>query len=110
MKPTHYIRAADGALVTEGEALDARGVIKPGYGFKSLLLMRDHAAPGAPSSQVAYERRISDAWKGPEQRTAAQVNDAAHARAKQRGSSVSQAAYELRVSDAWKTPSPRLAN
>jgi hypothetical protein len=73
MTPTRYIRAVDGALVDGDEALDAAGILKPGYGFKLSLAMRDHA-----------------------------VTDAVTDRAQARGISASQAAYELRIADAWR--------
>lgn len=107
MNPT-YTRARDGALVTADEALDASGAIKSGYGFKSPLMMRDHSGQVTilDNGQDAYERRISDAWKGeapPAPGTLITISDAIAARVQQRGISAAQAAYELRVSDAWRS-------
>lgn len=104
MKPKLFIRTADGALTTEDEALDARGILKSGFGYR-LGLTRDNAAPELSSQQV-YERRISDAWKGEQPATVAHVpiTDAVAQRARSRAVSPEQAAYELRVSDAWRTP------
>jgi hypothetical protein len=65
-----YHRTIDGQQVSENEALDARGILRPGHSARTSAAIMDGApAPVTEEQRRAlldgYKARISNAWRNP---------------------------------------------
>ncbi|MGF6430367.1 hypothetical protein [Bradyrhizobium sp. Pha-3] len=109
-----YHRNVDGQQVADAEALDARGVIRPGYAMRTAARLMD----GAPTPLTDEQRqalrdeekkRLSNAWRDPSapfRRDAAPtpVRDRELAHVSDQRLRQEYQRYEQMIQDAWKQP------
>lgn len=101
-----FFRTTDRAEVTEAEAFDARGVLKPGFTMRSRVMLRDGAdaeldklADQREANVARYRERISDAWKNPPP-----LADDATARAAAISAITDKyEKYDARIAEAWRS-------
>src|SRR5690242_2533971 len=106
-----YVRASDGSLVHQSEALDEKGVLRDGMSIRrSAYLMDSRSIQLTDEEQKrrdllvdAYNKRIGDAWRDP----AAQSRVAADAATKLRDEALARTTdaydrYDRRLQDAWR--------
>ncbi|MGY4166334.1 hypothetical protein [Bradyrhizobium sp. USDA 4529] len=106
---TSFFRNADNKQVADAEALDARGVLKPGFSMRTPQNFMDGApAPITDAQRQAMrdeeKRRLSNAWRDPSapfrhDGTSAQLRDRELASI---GDPYER--YDRMIQDAWKQP------